>query len=481
MNRSVPSGSHLEFINLTPLNPLISKCEIKVLYTGKNRNRSFISKEVAERMANSLPGTPIVGQYLLNVNDFGDHGEEELVIDEHGVRFIKDTVPYGFVSPDARVWWQNFVDKDGVEREYLLTEGYLWTGRYPETKRIIEKGNHQSMELDRSTLVGEWTKLDGEWSKFDNDEHEYFIINDATFTALCILGEDVEPCFEGANITARNSKMVYSLSRDDFKEKMLDFMEDLKIALNYSSYKGGNEMENLNNPVIETPEVETPITEEPVVETPVVEEPVVEDEFAEKKKEKEEENDETSEEEKDDSAEDNKEEDDTKEEDEDEDEDKKKKKDFACKEEDEDKKKKNYSLEEVVEYQELLEKFNTLQGQFDAISNELNSIKPEYNKLKELQVEAENKAKDDMINSFYMLSEEDKKEVIANKANFSLEDIEAKLSVICVRKKVNFGLNESSENDSNTETPITTFNVEDSYDSTPAWLKVVDNIAKNRK
>ena len=94
---------------------------------------------------------------------------------------------------------------------------------------------------------------------------------------------------------------------------------------------------------------------------------------------------------------------------------------------------------------------------------------------------AEEKAKEDMINSFYMLSEEDKAEVIANKANFSLEDIEAKLSVICVRKKVNFDLEESSKNEDNTETPITTFNVGDSHDATPAWLRAVDAVAKNRK
>ena len=86
-----------------------------------------------------------------------------------------------------------------------------------------------------------------------------------------------------------------------------------------------------------------------------------------------------------------------------------------------------------------------------------------------------------MINSFYMLSEEDKAEVRANKANFSLEDIEAKLSVICVRKKVNFDLEDSSKNEDNTETPITTFNVGDGHDATPAWLRAVDAVAKNRK
>ena len=477
MNRSIPKGSHLEFVNIQPLNPLISKCEIKVLYTGKNRNRSFISKEVATKMANSLPGTPIVGQYFYQTGDFGDHGEEELVIDDKGIRFIKSTVPYGFVATDAKVWWQNFVDKDGVEREYLLTEGYLWTGRYPDCKRIIEKGNHQSMELDRDSLVGEWSKISGEWSKFENDEHEYFIISDAVFSALCILGEDVEPCFEGANITKKGG-IMYSLDRDEFKEKMLDFMADLKDALNNLGYEGGKQVENLNNPTIETPVVETPEVEtvvEPIVEEETVVEEVVEtpesiegaeaaegeessegveEDFA-KKKEEDEANEEDS------NSED--------------------KKESNSEEEDDKEKKKNYSLEEVVEYQELLTKYAELEGQFNAITEELNSIKPEYNKLKEKAIEAEEKAKEDMIDSFYMLSEEDKAEVRANKANFSLEDIEAKLSVICVRKKVNFDLEESSKNEDNTETPITTFNVGDSHDATPAWLRAVDAVAKNRK
>lgn len=468
MNRSIPKGSHLEFVNIQPLNPLISKCEIKVLYTGKNRNRSFISKEVATKMANSLPGTPIVGQYFYQTGDFGDHGEEELVIDDKGIRFIKSTVPYGFVATDAKVWWQNFVDKDGVEREYLLTEGYLWTGRYPDCKRIIEKGNHQSMELDRDSLVGEWSKISGEWSKFENDEHEYFIISDAVFSALCILGEEVEPCFEGANITKKGG-IMYSLDRDEFKEKMLDFMADLKDALNNLEYEGGKQVENLNNPTIETLEgviITEPFAEEAVAEE-VVETPEsiegaegeesseeVEEDFA-KKKEEDEANEEDS------NSED--------------------KKESNSEEEDDKEKKKNYSLEEVVEYQELLTKYAELEGQFNAISEELNSIKPEYNKLKEKAIEAEEKAKEDMIDSFYMLSEEDKAEVRANKANFSLEDIEAKLSVICVRKKVNFDLEESSKNEDNTETPITTFNVGDSHDATPAWLRAVDAVAKNRK
>ena len=69
---SVKIESPVEFINITPLNPLISQCQIKVCYVGDepNRNRSVITKDVAKQIANSLPGSPIVGYYNEDKEDF---------------------------------------------------------------------------------------------------------------------------------------------------------------------------------------------------------------------------------------------------------------------------------------------------------------------------------------------------------------------------------------------------------------------------
>ena len=41
------------------------------------------------------------------------------------------TKPYGFIGENAHVWFQKFQDEDGVIRDYLLTEGYIWSGIYP--------------------------------------------------------------------------------------------------------------------------------------------------------------------------------------------------------------------------------------------------------------------------------------------------------------------------------------------------------------
>ena len=454
MNKSIPTSTSVEFVSLTPLNPLISKCEIKVLYTGLNRNKSFITKDVANKMAQSLPGTPIVGEFL--TQDFGDHGEEDLVIDENGLRFVKSTVPYGFIPTDAKIWWQNFLDCDGVEREYLLTEGYLWTGRYPETQRVISKGNGQSMELDRDSLVGEWTKS-------DNAEFEYFNIDEAFFSALCILGEDVEPCFEGANIGRPG--LLYSLDKDDFKSQLSAFMLDLKDALNT---QGGIPMED--NKSLETPLApEVEVEEVEVVEetTEIVEEVEVEaaetesadaevEEFAKddkkKKKEEEKEEEQTSEEQpSNDKQEEN------------------------TDEEDKKKKKKNYKLEEVEEYVQLSKDFLELSTKYENLAKEYEAMKPVLEKFQAQENERIMAEKQEMINRFYMLDEADLKEVKENIANFSLDEIESKLCVIAVRKKVNFNLDTTENSDKEIEKPITTFNMGTVVDSTPAWLKAVES------
>lgn len=450
-----------EFINITPCNPLISQCEIKVMYIGENRNKSYITKEVATEMANSLPGCPIVGYYKEDKQDFRDHGDR-VIMDDSGIHFECMTRPYGFVAPDAKVWFQKFEECDeygrSIIREYLMTTGYLWTGQYEEAKKIYEEGGRpQSMELDEDSLNGQWAK------KYKNGM-DFFIINDAIFSKLCILGDDVEPCFEGASVTAPDISASFTKVDENFTKTLYDMMEELKFAL-----KGEQKMvSNIEQVVEET------TTEEVIVEN----QEVVESSFAasDKKEEKEEEDKkEESSEDKTDSSEDKKEDEEDKKkyakaDDEEEDkkeekvEDKKEESSDDKKEEDEEDKKKYALL--VEEHNSLLEKFSNLEAA--------------YNSLLAFKNQVEEKEKDELIKSFYMLSEEDKAEVVANKAQYSLDEIESKLSVICVRKKVNFDLEDTSKNDNTTESPAITFSLDEQAGAAPAWINALRNTQKGR-
>lgn len=105
-HKSIKLESPIEFINVTPLNPLISQCQIKVCYVSDepNRNRSVITKDVAKELANSIPGCPIVGFYNEAKEDFEEHNR--MIEIANGEIKIKDTtVPYGFVDMNAKVWF----------------------------------------------------------------------------------------------------------------------------------------------------------------------------------------------------------------------------------------------------------------------------------------------------------------------------------------------------------------------------------------
>ena len=69
-----------------------------------------------------------------------------------------------------------------------------------------------------------------------------------------------------------------------------------------------------------------------------------------------------------------------------------------------------------------------------------------------------------------MLFRSDKKEVIENIDSYSLDDIEAKLSILCVRNKVSFGIEEENK----PKTDPTVYNVVGmEEDNIPAWIKAV--------
>lgn len=454
MHKSIATINSPEFINLAPLdiNPLMSSCEIKVLYIGENRNHTYISKEVATDMAKTLRGAPIVGYYKEEKEDFRDHGNQ-VVIDDEGIKFNCLTKPYGFVSPDAKVWFQEFEDTDDfgnvLTREYLMTTGYLWTGQFEECKSAVEgEGKPHSMELDGDSI-------DGHWETNTKTGMDFFIINDATFSKLCILGDDVEPCFEGSKISAPDISTSFTKVDDNFKKTLFTMMQDLQFAL-----KGGQTMDEQNTPVVE-PVEEAAVAAEPIAEPvpsvePVAEEPVVTASLAEdpapaaengSEGVKDEPNNEGT-------------------------------TDFTNNESVEDTSSVDTPIvDENAEKYALLESENAeLKNKLTELETKFSDLNTEYEKLVAFKANIEDAEKDAMIAKFAMLSEEDKADVIANKSKYSLGEIESKLSVICVRKKVNFDSLDNSKINNNMSGKTFTYSLDGTSEgNAPAWVQAVKN------
>jgi hypothetical protein len=124
-----------------------------------------------------------------------------------------------------------------------------------------------------------------------------------------------------------------------------------------------------------------------------------------------------------------------------------------------------------------VEKYSALETEKNALSEKISSLEAELTTLVEFKKGIERKDKEAMIASFYMLSDEDKKAVVENIDNYSLDDIEAKLSIICVRNKVSFNL----EDDSKPEDKPVVYSLDGNMgdDSVPAWVKSLRDVAKS--
>ena len=449
MPKSISTISSPEFINLEPLdiNPLMSSCEIKVFYIGQNRNRTSISKEVATEMAKTLRGAPIVGYYKEQKQDFADHGER-VVFDDEGVKFECMTKPYGFVAPDAKVWFQKFQSEDAfgnvIEREYLMTTGYLWTGQFEECRSVVEEGRPHSMEIDKDSVQGNWS--------MDYEKNiEFFIINDATFSKLCILGEDVEPCFEESAITAPEISASFTKVDEGFKKTLYNMMQDLKFAL-----EGGIEkMAKIDKQAIETPDVvETPVADT-VAENYTAEEPIVEETSAASEYEK---KNDDEEEEKDEKADDNKDEE---------------KSDDVEEEKEYEKKKTKCSLDNSEESAS-----TNFEKEYEELSEKYSLLEEECKALREFKNNIEDTEKVELISKFSMLEDADKElfDSADKRAKYSLQDIKKELSAICFDKGLNFTVNKVEEVEEEEEEQVeevhVTYTAND-VTNIPDWIKLV--------
>ena len=262
--------------------------------------------------------------------------------------------------------------------------------------------------------------LKGFWSENDNEGLSFFIINEAIISKLCILGEDVEPCFEGAQIT----RVQFSFE-PDFQNKIISMMQQVKEIYE----KGGTDSVEEEAKELKVEEILDKEEEKPEEEAPA--EPEVEETPEEEAEEAPAEPEEQAQE--DEQPEENSEGEVVK-----------------------------YNLDEIQEYIEL-------KANYEELENKFNEMKADYDRLVEFKLAADRKEKQAMIDSFYMLSENDKKDVIANIDNYSLDDIEAKLSVICVRNKVSFDLDEDKKEEKSMVFSLDNDGIED--EAIPDWIK----------
>ena len=187
-------------------NDTLSKARCRIFYKGGNRNGTFITDEFAKELISTLHYVPVKGIY--DTDDYTDHGEKR-----------SEGRIYGIVPETNNFAWEQHLDEDGVERTYACTDVYLFTALYPEASEIVNKG--QSMELYEPSLKYHIAIMQGQ---------KYVVFEHGSFLGLQVLGDDVEPCFEGASF------FTLQKSIEDTIQKIRE----------YSNIGGKSEMPKIN-------------------------------------------------------------------------------------------------------------------------------------------------------------------------------------------------------------------------------------------
>ena len=200
--------------NLEKFTDVMSLGRCRIFYKYGNRNGTYITDEFAEQLIKTLPYTPVKGIFDEEEGDYTDHGEKRSLGRIYGI------VPG---PQDMNFAWEKHVDEDGVEREYACVNVYYYTALYEEAGDI--SGKAQSMELYRKSIKGDWKIIEGK---------QYYVFETGCFLGLQVLGDDVEPCFEGAAFFS-----LYQ-SVKDLCEKLEQYQSNFQ---NYG--EGGNTMPSI--------------------------------------------------------------------------------------------------------------------------------------------------------------------------------------------------------------------------------------------
>ena len=193
--------------NLERVNDVLSKARVRIFYKYGNRNGTYITDEFAEELISTLPGVPVKG--IFDGNDYTDHGENR-----------SDGQVYGFVPESNQFAWEKHIDVDGIEREYACCDVYLFTALYSEASSIV--GKSQSMELFEPTLTYHYAVING---------LKYVVFEHGSFLGLQVLGDKVEPCFEGASFFSLQQQIQDTIEKIKQFSKGAEKMDKINFKL----------------------------------------------------------------------------------------------------------------------------------------------------------------------------------------------------------------------------------------------------------
>ena len=210
------------------------RLKFRIFHTGLNRNKSYVSKDAAEKAMNTIADRPVLAAiHQLDDGSWDFEGHEmEIVKDEKGkeeLRYIESQV--GSFSSEPAFWEHD----DNLDKDYVCAYAYI-SEEYTKACEIIraKQGSKNSCEL----FIDELSY---------NAKEKYLELNDFYVNASTLLGShddgtEIQEGMEGsradiADFSAENNSVKFS--KDD---KLIELLDKLNVTLsNFNNNTNGKE------------------------------------------------------------------------------------------------------------------------------------------------------------------------------------------------------------------------------------------------
>lgn len=199
------------------------RLKFRIFHTGLNRNKSYVSKESAEKAMNTIADRPVLAAiHQLDDGSWDFEGHEmEIVKDEKGkeeLRYIESQV--GSFSSEPAFWEHD----DNLDKDYVCAYAYI-SEEYTKACEIIraKQGSKNSCEL----FIDELSY---------NAKEKYLELNDFYVNASTLLGShddgtEIQEGMEGSRADIADFSVNNNSVKFDKDEKMIELLENLNKTL----------------------------------------------------------------------------------------------------------------------------------------------------------------------------------------------------------------------------------------------------------
>lgn len=199
------------------------RLKFRIFHTGLNRNKSYVSKESAEKAMNTIADRPVLAAiHQLNDGSWDFEGHEmEIIKDEKGkeeLRYIESQV--GSFSSEPAFWEHD----DNLDKDYVCAYAYI-SEEYTKACEIIraKQGSKNSCEL----FIDELSY---------NAKEKYLELNDFYVNASTLLGShddgtEIQEGMEGSRADITDFSVNNNSVKFDKNEKLIELLENLNKTL----------------------------------------------------------------------------------------------------------------------------------------------------------------------------------------------------------------------------------------------------------